>query len=99
MPHDPSVSERSSNPEADVVADDGAGGRGEYDRRNAEASCRAGIERGRYKRRLARQRNAHALQADNCTDEPGTVCGDQMLELTVEEHASTGRKAIAGLVW
>jgi hypothetical protein len=93
------VAGRAADPEPRRAAEDGAdGGRHEQRGQPDTVGC-AGIDSGADQRRLARQRQAQALQRDQAGDHPDAVGVDEMGQILMQrcEHLSRPRLRSAGL--
>ncbi len=82
----------AAGPEADIVAEYGAGGGQDDDELDVEQAGRAGENRSEHQRGLARQRNSRAFQRDDAEDGEIAVLRDQGLYRFYEHQAFRWRR-------
>jgi hypothetical protein len=86
VPPEQPISERASDPEAQIVAHHGAARSGRNDQHDMELMGGAGDDRGGDERRFARHWDAHALDPNHQRHDEIAVSSEQMRDLGVAEE-------------
>src|SRR5262245_26373898 len=86
MADHPTKSDGSPDPEADIVAGDGTDNGGKNHVRDAQLAGRARVQGGCDEHRLPWNGDAHALDCDGTTHDPGAISTDGVGQSRIKRH-------------